>query len=207
MGRVEIEQKNNSLSKQGIVTQGTSLKEAWEKVLSEVREAAAGARHPFRYVTLATVDKSNWPHQRTVVLRDFANGSEFSVFTDCRSEKVDQINQNESVSLLFYHDEKKLQLRVLGTARILQKGEEVDRIWRDSISKNPEPYTSVIPPGTTIENPEKAYRWDLEGTPNFCILKIRAASMEFLQLDGAKHIRGGKKMIQGENDTAYWIAP
>ena len=184
-----------------------SLEEAWEKVLKEVSEAASGARHPFRYVMLATVDKTNSPRQRTVVLRDFADDSEFTVFTDCRSEKVDQIAQNGAVSLLFYHDEKKLQLRVAGTARILKIGEEVDRRWQDGASENPEPYTSVIPPGATIENPEKAYRWDLEGTPNFCILKIRAASMEFLQLDGVKHIRGEKKMNPGGEDRVKWIAP
>lgn len=195
------------MSQKFVVTPQMSIEEAWEKVLDEVREAAAGGRHPFRFVTLATVDHSNLPQQRTVVMRDFAGGSEYTIYTDCRSEKVAQIGRNDAVSLLFYHDEKKLQLRVAGAARIVKTGEEFDRRWQTGGSKNPESYTSVAPPGKGIERPEKAYEWDLEGNLNFCIIKIRATHMEFLQLDGVKHIRGGKKILPDNTETAGWIAP
>lgn len=195
------------MSEQFVVTLQMSIQEAWEKVLDEVREAAGGARHPFRYVTLATVDSSNSPNQRTVVLRDFDGGSEFTIYTDCRSDKVAQIGRNDSVSLHFYHGEKKLQLRVTGTARVVSSGEDVEGRWQESASKNPESYTSVIAPGTGIDHPEEAYEWDLEGAPNFCIIEIRATYMEFLQLDGVKHIRGEKKILPDGKETAGWIAP
>ncbi|PKD45157.1 hypothetical protein CWD77_06810 [Rhodohalobacter barkolensis] len=183
-----------------------TLAEAWERVLARINEAVTESGHPFRYVTLATVDKNNTPQQRTVVLRDFAKDRMFTIYTDSRSDKVFEIRDNDSVSLLFYDDEIKLQLRVSGSASVVKAGEEYKRNWDTRGSKSPHSYTSVIPPGTVIKSPKEAYHWHLEGSPNFCLIKIEAERMEFLQLDGVKHIRSEK--IMGDNeDTEWWIAP
>ncbi|PWN06133.1 pyridoxamine 5'-phosphate oxidase family protein [Rhodohalobacter mucosus] len=195
------------MSREQIITQEISLNEAWERVMGLVCEAAAGGSHPFRYVTLATVDEEKSPQQRMVVLRDFEDASIFTVYTDCRSDKTSQIAQNDSVSLLFYHGEKRLQLRVTGKAEIVNTGEEHARRWKNDASTTPEPYSSVVPPGEEIEHPEEAYEWDLEGAPNFCIIKIRAFHMEFLQLDGVKHIRGMKRNLSDGKKTVGWISP
>ncbi|MDZ7758066.1 pyridoxamine 5'-phosphate oxidase family protein [Rhodohalobacter sp.] len=194
------------MSKQEVVTEKMSLKEAWDRVMEQVKEAVSGGGHSYRYVTLATVDKTNLPQQRTVVLRDFSDESEFTVYTDSRSEKVSEMMENGSVSLLFYDDKKKLQLRVNGSASIIKAGDEYKRNWENRGSKSPHSYTSVIPPGTEIESPEKAFDWHLEGTPNFCLIKIKAERMEFLQLNGVEHIRAEKIVGEGEEKNR-WIAP
>lgn len=192
--------------KQFIVTPEISLAEAWKRVLRQVNEAVTGSGHPFRYVTLATVDENNTPQQRTVVLRDFSKERMFSIYTDSRSDKVSEILENDSVSLLFYDDKIKLQLRVSGSASILKAGEEYKRNWDNRGSKSPHSYTSVLQPGTEINSPKEAFEWHLEGTPNFCMIKIEAEQMEFLQLDGVKHIRA-KKIMDGKEDKERWIAP
>jgi len=196
------------LSKEYIVTPEMSLAQAWNHVMEQVREAVAEGGHPLRYVTLATIDKANTPRQRTVVLRDFTGSpdSVFTIYTDSRSDKVGQIMENDSVSLLFYDDNTKLQLRVSGSASIVKAGEEYKRNWDNRGSKSPHSYTSVIPPGTEIKSPKEAYEWRLEGTPNFCLIKIEAERMEFLQLDGVKHIRA-EKIIRGEDEKLVWVAP
>lgn len=194
------------LSKQFVVTPKMTLAEAWKRIEAQVREAMEEGDHPFRYVTLATVDKSNSPQQRTVVLRDFAEGPEFTIYTDNRSDKVSQIMDNNSVSLLFYHGKKRLQLRVTGIASIVKEGVEYKREWENSGSKSPSSYTSVVPPGKEIENPKEAYHWDSEDSPNFCLIKIEASRMEFLQLDGVRHIRA-EKIIGDKEETTRWIAP
>lgn len=183
-----------------------TLAEAWERVLARINEAVTESGHPFRYVTLATVDKNNTPRQRTVVLRDFSKDRMFTIYTDSRSDKVHEIRDNDSVSLLFYDDREKLQLRVIGNASVVKAGEEYKWYWENGGSRSPHSYTSVVPPGTEIEKPKEAYHWHLEGTPNFCLIKIEAERMEFLQLDGVKHIRSEK--IMGDNvDIERWIAP
>lgn len=183
-----------------------TLAEAWNRVLDLVNEAVNGSGHPFRYVTLATVDKTNSPRQRTVVLRDFSREKIFTVYTDSRSDKVSEILENDTVSLLFYDDKIKLQLRVSGSASIVKAGEEYKRNWDSRGSKSPHSYTSVIPPGTEITSPQEAFEWHLEGTPNFCLINIEAERMEFLQLDGVRHIRG-EKIISVEDEKVRWIAP
>ncbi|MFO7799811.1 MAG: pyridoxamine 5'-phosphate oxidase family protein [Rhodohalobacter sp.] len=194
------------MSKQFIVTPETTLAEAWERVLARVNEAVSESGHPFRYVTLATVDKTNSPQQRTVVLRDFSDDRIFTIYTDSRSDKVSQILVNDSASLLFYNEEIKLQFRVSGSASVVNAGEEYKRNWDNRGSKSPHSYTSVIPPGTEIKSPKEAYHWHLEGTPNFCLIKIVAERMEFLQLDGVKHIRS-EKIVDDKEDTERWISP
>ena len=195
------------MSQESIVTPNMSLQKAWEKVFNQVKEAATGNSHPFRYVILGTVDLNGTPHQRTVVLRDFDEGSLFTIYTDSRSGKVSQIEKNDAVSLLFYHDTNRLQLRVAGNASIIRSGNEHARRWKNVGSKHAHSYTSLIPPGDEIDDPETAFNWDTDSSENFCILKIRAKSMEFLQLNGVKHLRGKREINQDENETFNWLAP
>lgn len=193
------------MSKPSLISPDTSLTEAWERVLNEVRTAVKSGGHPLRTLTLATLDEGI-PQQRMVVLRDFSDDSVFTIYTDRRSDKVDQILNNESVSLLFYDFQTQLQLRVTGKAMIVNAGEELLQHWNNRGSKNPYSYTSDLAPGTVIENPEEAYRWTQEEPSNFCLIKIAATHMEFLQLDGVKHIRG-EKIIRDRKETIRWITP
>ena len=183
-----------------------SLPDAWKRVLGRVRTAVEQGNHPFRTIALATMDATGSPRQRMVILRDFKDDSVFTVFTDNRSEKVDQILENRSVSLLFYDADEKLQLRAEGEAVVIHGGEERMRYWNNRGSRNPYSYTSVVAPGTVIENPEEAYRWTEEESLNFSLIKIVATWMEFLQLDGLKHIRA-ERIIRDHKETIRWIAP
>lgn len=194
------------MSRDLVVTPDMSLKKAWDSVFGRVREAVTDGSHPFRCLSLATADKFNTPRQRTVVLRDFVKRWEFTVYTDSRSEKVSEIFENDSVSLLFYDDDSKLQLRVNGRAFVIKEGEDYKRNWDNVGSKSTHSYTSVITPGSEIESPEEAFDWHLEGTPNFCLIKIVPNRMEFLQLNGVEHIRS--EIIIGNQEKKFrWIAP
>ena len=194
------------MSEQFVVSPEITLAEAWKRVLNRVDEALSEDGHPFRYVKLATVDKNKTPQQRTVVLRGYSEGRRFMIYTDSRSGKVNEIRENDSVSLLFYDDREKLQLRITGTASIVKEGEEYKRHWETGGRRSPHSYTSVVPPGSEIANPDEAFDWRLEGTPNFCLIKIKASRMEFLQLDGVKHIRS-EKIIRDRDEINRWIAP
>lgn len=189
-----------------MITPESSLMEAWNEVLNEVGKAVLEVQHPFRYTTLATTDKLNSPQQRIVVLRDFNGKSDFLIYTDSRSGKVGEILNNHSVSLLFYHNEKRLQLRVSGSAAIITSGEQYRKLWEKHGRKSPHSYTSVLPPGTEIENPTEAYHWQNDEQTDFCLIKIEADKMEFLQLNGIHHIRA-EKIIRKDKKTTRWIAP
>ena len=73
----------------------------------------------FHYTTLCTIDNDSRPQARTVVFRSF-NVEKFylSIHSDFRSKKIKEIKKNKYVSLVFYDDKKKIQLRIRGIAKI-----------------------------------------------------------------------------------------
>jgi hypothetical protein len=64
------------------------LSQAWDLVMKQVIEAVEESAHPFRYVTLATIDKANTLRPRTVVLRDFTRSPDslFTIYTASRGK-------------------------------------------------------------------------------------------------------------------------
>ena len=195
-----------------LISKGMLLEEAWSLALNELNAALTTAgNHPFRFASLATVDNHGAPHLRTVVLREFHQSGRFVIFTDKRSEKVNHIRQHNRVSLLFYDDRSGLQLRANGPAEVVDSGDELARYWSERGSKNPFSYTSVPAPGTPIEHPEEAWEWNDEDASHFCFIRVDADLLEFLQLDGIRHLRA--EMIVREAGqqlhppTLRWIAP
>jgi pyridoxine/pyridoxamine 5'-phosphate oxidase len=194
------------LNNMAIINHDMTIEEAWEEVLEQLNEAANNAGHPLRYLSLATVGKENQPSQRTVVLRDFKHNSLFTVFTDARSKKVEDLRNNDSCSLLFYDSEQQLQVTVKGQASVITEGIENLKQWKKSGSKGAHSYTSVKSPGEIIDKPDNAYDWDLENPEHFCMIHIEARSIEFLQLDGHRHLRSTRTLSDGSWERE-WIAP
>lgn len=190
-----------------IIKQQINLEKAWELVLKQLEQASEDPGHAFRYVTLATVSSGNAPSQRMVVLREFNKDDMlFTIFTDSRSDKVEEIRTHETVSLYFYDYEEKLQVRICGPASVITEGNRKMKYWRDSGSKGAHSYTSFKSPGEIIHDPEEAYAWDLENANHFCVIEIKAESMKFLQLNGHRHIRASQHFSDG-SWKQYWIAP
>lgn len=188
-----------------LLSHDTTLKDAWSAVLAELEDAGEKP-HPFRYLTLATIDAQSSPDQRMVVLRKFDGKGQFIVYTDARSKKVKQIKNDSSISLLFYDSDRKIQLTIKGKANVINDGNENQRVWEKSASEKPHSYTSLKAPGELIDDPEEAYHWDLENPEHFCIVKIKATEMIFLQLAGHQHLRSLRTLNNGNWETE-WIAP
>ncbi len=85
--------------------------EALESKISEVNA-----------MTLATVDSSNQPHARIVLLKGLNDGA-FSFFTNYDSSKGNDIANNSKVSLLFFWKELERQVRISGIAVKLSAAE------------------------------------------------------------------------------------
>ena len=103
-------------------------KEIWQTVLHELHRGALDPKHPFRYLTVATVG-SQFPQVRTVVLRQFTADLEFLVYTDVRSSKVQELLEVPRVSLLFYHPKKQVQVRIKALAKIHVGDEFAQAHW------------------------------------------------------------------------------
>lgn len=183
------------------------LKNAWELVFDQLEQASKDPDHAFRYLTMATLSKEKAPAQRMVVLREFSKDDVLiTVFTDARSKKVEEIKNNDSVSLLFYDPEEKLQVSIKGKASLLTENHKKMKYWNESGSHGAHSYTAHRSPGEVIQDPSEAYDWDLESSENFCVIMIKAESMKFLQLNGHRHLRAIQSFSEGSRKR-NWIAP
>lgn len=75
--------------------------------------------------TLSTVNESNFPSSRIVLLRDVSHGG-FTFFTNYASHKGRDIEKNKHVSILFFWKELQRQIRIEGTVEYLPEEESIE---------------------------------------------------------------------------------
>ena len=183
-----------------------SNNEVWDTITHELRRGALDSKHPFRYLNLGSIGKE-YPEIRTVVLRKVDQELNFYVFTDSRSEKVDEFKSNESVSLHFYHPRKRVQIRARAKAYIHQNDDLALEFWQRVQGDAQKAYNSTLSPGEEISSPEQGWDW-LENmdSSHFAVLRIIPQKIEALQLDGLNHLRiEFRKVVDGWEGT--WLVP
>lgn len=183
-----------------------SLDGIWETVMHELHRAALDKKHPFRFVTLATIS-GDQPDMRYVVLREMDEHHHFYCYTDSRSQKVVQLNKNPTLSLLFYHPKKRCQVKVHGTTAIHHQNKISQKHWKKVQGEARKAYQASIDPGKVIDAPTDAHNWDEEKDhSHFVVLQMQPNIVECLQLDGLRHLRAIFK--RKENSWAgSWLAP
>lgn len=183
-----------------------SLDEIWEIVQKEFSKAVSLKRHPFKYVALSTASEGQ-ARSRYVVLRKYLENNRFLIFTDSRTEKIVDLMTNEACNLLFYHAGKSLQVRVHGNAIIHRNNTITQQYWNGVKNHSAKAYTSVLTPGTIVNNPSEAYDWyGPESSEHFTVVEIITSSIEVLQLNRDQHVRALFTFGDNAMDAAF-LAP
>lgn len=159
----------------------------FRELKEELRKGAENKGHPYHCFTLATLGVDNYARQRTVVLRKVSKDLELTFFTDKRSKKIIHIKENKRVSLLFYHPELLLQLRVQGIATINTKSKQLKKMWRELGPESKKSYTTKEAPGSVIESPNTLEY--LNDEDHSCIVKVTPFRIEYLKLEHPNHLR------------------
>ncbi|MFC4870640.1 pyridoxamine 5'-phosphate oxidase family protein [Negadavirga shengliensis] len=189
-----------------LFTSKDSLHHVFETVAAELRKGVTEDRHPFRLVSFAS-QSANGPDVRCVVLREVDEHLGLYIFTDSRSNKIGQLNKNEQVALLFYHPEKRTQIRIKGTVSLHHQDRPSKTFWATLDRPSQQGYHQIAAPGTTISKPEEAYEWDIHlADCHFMVIRVLPHEIWALQLDGHTHVRA-KFVRQGETWTKTWMAP
>ena len=186
----------------------------WDLLESSAAENAPGWRLP----VLATLTEHGC-EQRTVVLRVVDRAHDALLFhTDVRSSKVEQIQRDARVSLLFYDHDRSMQLKIRGVASIHQEDEFAQSLWDAGTPASLKMYSAPLSPGTQCDSfnhnmaesllgrlPE---RHEIEaGRVNFCAIRIIVQSAEWLRLSQSGHLRASFAYADGRLVSADWIAP
>ena len=182
--------------------------------------AATSAKHPWTngcLTTISTIDGERpCPSSRTVVLRrcDVAART-IDCYTDVRSSKVNELeSRGGAVCWLFYHPSTKIQLRLQGSANVVND-KQADAEWETVSLRSRSAYLSVEPPGKAVVNPQPPSTDDRfveqeeseRGRENFRLIRTQVETVDWLYLRQGGHVRasleyGGKESVQES-----WLVP
>lgn len=190
-----------------LINKGIDLKEVFSTVKHELHRGVLDNKHPFRFVVLGTLAETG-PDARYVVLRMIDEQLNFFIYTDQRTGKAKSIEIEPRVSLLFYSPQKRVQVRVKGTAVLHHGNEEAQKHWNRVQGLAQKAYHSRLAPGSVLDRPEDAYAWSdqLDEPDYFSVIQVKPLELEVLQLDGLEHLRAKFTINDGIWDSS-WLAP
>ncbi|MFX0557615.1 pyridoxamine 5'-phosphate oxidase family protein [Maribacter sp. CXY002] len=171
----------------------------WNELNDELQKGISEHGHPFRYATLGTIGLDKIARLRTVVIREVSHDQNIVFFTDKRSKKVTHIKENPNVSLLLYHPEKLLQIRIEGLANIHVDEKTLSKYWNRIQAKGKKDYTTKYAPGSTIKNPDEIEY--LDEHHHFCMITIVPFKLEYLKLKRPNHIR-----VKFSKNEDLWVS-
>ncbi len=162
-----------------------------EKIFNDLKDelkiGLTEKNHPFKLATLATVGLDKMARLRTVVVRQLSDDLNITFYTDKRSKKVTHIIENNKVSMLFYHPEKRIQLKMEGIATIIKNLEILEKHWAKISENAKKDYTTDKAPGSSIKQNDKVEY--LNDTHHFCLINIELRKIEYLKLNTDQHTR------------------
>ena len=145
--------------------ENVTLDEILDQIWRMLRRGVTHSHDPFHYPVLGTMGETDC-NMRTVILRQFSLPDRVLVcHTDSRAPKVKEIEDCSSVTWLFYHPKKQIQLRMSGKASLHTDDKFADDQWTGSKVTSRLNYCAVQSPGTPVDSP-------MSGLPNFLLNKI-----------------------------------
>ena len=174
------------------------LKLTLEEIFHLLKRGVRDRKSGFHNVVLVTTDKENRADGRTVVLRGFdSEKMEIYFHSDLRAKKISQIKNNNFVSLIFYDEKKKIQIRIKGEASIKPS---YKKAWDGLSNWSKRCYLTISAPGESSENPTAGFpekfeftapndKFSKKGIKNFCYVVISITKVEWLFLASQGHRR------------------
>ena len=187
-------------------------KKLWALLIRAVNDRSSEFRTP----VFICGDKNNLDG-RVVVLRK-VDEKDLSVqfHSDIRSTKIEAIKKNPNCSLLFYGKKEKIQLRMKVESRLHYNDEITKESWHKTGHISRKCYLVTKGPGTKSEKPtsgldSKFDNFDFTkeeseaGYKNFCVIRCKVKSIEWLYLAAKGHRRALIDLNGSKKFT--WLIP
>lgn len=186
------------------------------KLWSLLVEAVKNRESEFRTPVFICGNKNDLDG-RVIVLRKADKENRFLQFhSDIRSSKIKKIKENSNCSILFYGKKDKIQLRLKVIAEINFKNNITKESWEKTGHISRKCYLVTNGPGSVSEKPtsgldSKFDNFDFtkeqseEGYKNFCVIKCKIKTIEWLYLAAKGHRRA---LINFEGSKKFtWLVP
>ena len=186
------------------------------KLWSLLFEAVKNRESEFRTPVFICGNKNDLDG-RVIVLRKADKENRFLQFhSDIRSSKIKKIKENSNCSILFYGKKDKIQLRLKVIAEINFKNNITKESWEKTGHISRKCYLVTNGPGSVSEKPtsgldSKFDNFDFtkeqseQGYKNFCVIKCKIKTIEWLYLAAKGHRRA---LINFEASKKFtWLVP
>jgi pyridoxamine 5'-phosphate oxidase len=188
---------------------GEELRAQGAALWAELVRAAGTRGHPWRQPVLATTCTAHGAQARTVVLRDVdATARELIVYTDIRTPKVAQLNQDPRAQIVCWSAALGWQLRLSCVIDTESDGLDVTSRWAMlRHTRAAQDYLSPLAPGSVLSasgDATEAAPGAVRGT--FTLLRAQVLEMDWLSLDPAGHRRAVFD-YRDAAPSARWLVP
>lgn len=171
------------------------------QALKFIERGTVDRKSKFRLPILASYNE-NTINQRIVIARKFdGNENSLIIFTDRDSQKFNELQRNESCSLLFWDAGKKMQVYIQGVAEIMDEDSRV-LFWKNLSESQKKDYQIEPPPKTNIQT-HNDYQFK-DTSDRFCCIKIFFKSMDILVLSNNGHQRA---IYDFKSQKQDWVTP
>lgn len=172
-------------------------------IWQELVRATQDRHHSWRTPVLATVGSDAAVQARTVVLRKVNEQEQtLEIYTDSRSLKVTQLQDQSQAILVFWSTRLNWQLRVRVQVTVLTTGPYVEALWKNvQHTASSADYLTLSAPGTALDNTEAQSEHHRDKN-FFCVLRMHIVEIDWLELSRQGHRRA--RLTQSEWE---WLVP
>jgi pyridoxamine 5'-phosphate oxidase len=186
-------------------------KKIWNLLTSAVNDRNSEFRTP-----VFICGNDNDLDGRVVVLRKASQQNNFIQYhSDIRSSKIEKIKKNPNCSILFYGKQEKIQLRLKAESTLHFNDEITKESWENTGHISRKCYLVTNGPGTESVTPTSGlddkfdnFNYTKEegetGYKNFCVIRCKVKSIEWLYLAAKGHRRA---IFDLENNKKNWLVP
>ena len=187
-------------------------KKIWDLLSKAVKDRSSEFRTP---VFICGNDKDL--DGRVVVLRIADQKNRFIQYhSDIRSSKIDKIKKNPNCSILFYGKQEKIQLRLKTECKVQFNDDVTTESWNNTGHISRKCYLVANRPGTKSDTPTSGLDGKFDnfdytkeeseaGYKNFCVIRCKIKSIEWLYLAAKGHRRALIDLNDSKNFT--WLVP
>ncbi len=187
-----------------------------KKLWALLTRAVNDRNSEFRTPVFICGDKNNLDGRVVVLRKADEKNLSLQFHSDIRSTKIDTIKNNSNSSLLFYGKKEKIQLRMKVESKLHYNNEITKESWDKTGHISRKCYLVTNGPGTKSEKPtsgleNKFDNFDFtkeeseEGYKNFCVIKCKIKSIEWLYLAAKGHRRA---LIDFQDSKKFsWLIP
>ena len=192
------------------------FKEIEKKLWALLTRAVSDRNSEFRTPVFICGDKNNLDGRVVVLRKADEKNLTLQFHSDIRSTKIGTIKNNPNSSLLFYGKKEKIQLRMNVESKLHYNDEITKKSWDKTGHISRKCYLVTNGPGTKSEKPtsgldNKFDNFDFTkeeseaGYKNFCVIKCKIKSIEWLYLAAKGHRRA---LIEFQRSKKFsWLVP